>query len=50
MLGLFFAYYNLCLVHTTLKTTPAVKAGLAQKTWCVAELVAKVLDAPVVSE
>jgi hypothetical protein len=44
MLGLFFAYYNFCRVHTTLKTTPAVAAGLAAKTWSVGELLAKVLD------
>ena len=37
-LALFFAYYNFCRVHMTLKTTPAVKAGLAELPWTVQEL------------
>jgi len=37
-LALFFAYYNFCRVHMTLKTTPAVKAGLAERPWTVQEL------------
>lgn len=41
MLALFFAYYNFCRVHGTLKTTPAVAAGLADKPWSLAELLTK---------
>ncbi|MBN2024695.1 MAG: hypothetical protein JW809_18095 [Pirellulales bacterium] len=37
-LGLFFAFYNFCRVHGTLKTTPAVAAGLTGHTWSVQEL------------
>ena len=37
-LALFFAYYNYCRVHQTLKCTPAVQAGLTTRTWSVAEL------------
>jgi hypothetical protein len=37
-LGLFFAYYNYCRVHQTLRTTPAVAAGLETETWTVADL------------
>src|SRR5439155_12637337 len=37
-LALYFAFYNFCRVHSTLKTTPAVKAKLADRTWTVAEL------------
>ncbi len=37
-LGLFFAYYNFCRVHGTLKTPPAVAAGLADHTWSVKRL------------
>jgi IS1 family transposase len=37
-LALFFAYYNFCRVHMTLKDTPAVKAGLAAEPWSVMEL------------
>jgi transposase-like protein/IS1 family transposase len=40
-LALFFAYYNFCRVHMTLKTTPAVAAGLTDHVWSVAELVSK---------
>jgi hypothetical protein len=29
MLGLYFAWYNFCRNHMTIKTTPAVKAGIA---------------------
>ena len=31
-LGLFFAYYNFCRVHSTIKTTPAQAAGLIGET------------------
>ena len=37
-LALFFAYYNFCRVHSTIKTTPAVKAGLTDHAWSVKEL------------
>ena len=37
-LALYFAYYNFCRVHSTLKTTPAVAAGLTDHVWSVAEL------------
>lgn len=41
-IALYFAYYNFCRVHTTLKTTPAVAAGLTDHVWSVAELLKKV--------
>jgi transposase-like protein/IS1 family transposase len=41
-LALWFAYYNYCRVHMSLKSTPAVAAGLADKTWSVLELLEKV--------
>ncbi len=37
-MALFFAHYNYCRKHITLKTTPAVAAGLAEKVWSVREL------------
>jgi transposase InsO family protein len=37
-LALWFAYYNFCRVHETLRTTPAVAAKLAEKPWSVLEL------------
>ncbi|MBN2292639.1 MAG: hypothetical protein JXM70_09450 [Pirellulales bacterium] len=37
-LALFFAYYNYCRVHSTIKKTPAVAAGLTDHPWGVEEL------------
>lgn len=38
-LALFFCYYNFCAKHGTLKTTPAIAAGLTQERWTVAEMI-----------
>lgn len=38
MLGLFFCWYNFCRKHSTIKTTPAVKAGLATEVWSLEKL------------
>ena len=38
MLGLYFAWYNWCRNHMTLKTTPAVKAGIATEKWTLERL------------
>lgn len=37
--GLHFAYYNLCRVHKTLRTTPAMAAGVAPKIWSLEDLI-----------
>jgi transposase-like protein/IS1 family transposase len=37
-LALFFAFYNYCRVHTTLKKTPAMASGLADYPWSVGKL------------
>jgi len=37
--ALHFAHYNFVRVHQTLKTTPALAAGVASRRWSVAELV-----------
>jgi transposase-like protein/IS1 family transposase len=39
-LGLFFAYYNFCRVHSTIRQTPAMKSGLADRPWNLQELLA----------
>jgi hypothetical protein len=39
--ALFFAAYNFVRVHGTIKTTPAVAAGLTDHVWSVAELLEK---------
>jgi IS1 family transposase/transposase-like protein len=38
-LGLYFAAYNFVTKHSTIKTTPAVAAGIASEPWTVAELI-----------
>jgi hypothetical protein len=38
-MGLHFAYYNFVKRHNTVKTTPAVAAGVADKQWSIGELV-----------
>lgn len=38
--ALYFAYYNFCRVHQTLRVTPAMEAGLADHVWGVEELIA----------
>ncbi len=37
-LAIFFLYYDFCRVHMTLKTTPAVAAGIADQVWSVERL------------
>ncbi|MBI1904043.1 MAG: hypothetical protein HYS13_23325 [Planctomycetia bacterium] len=37
-LWLFFCWYNYCRVHSTVKTTPAVAAGLTDHAWTLREL------------
>lgn len=37
-MSLYFAYYNFCRVHGTLKTAPAVAAGLIDKPWSIDRL------------
>jgi len=38
-IALYFMYYNFAKVHLTLKTTPAVKAGVADHIWSIEEIV-----------
>jgi IS1 family transposase len=39
--GLHFAYYNYVRTHRTLRTTPAVAAGVLTESWAVADLIEK---------
>jgi hypothetical protein len=34
-LALYFAYYNFCRVHTTLRLTPAMQQGIANHVWSI---------------
>jgi len=36
--GLHFAYYNFCRIHKTLRVTPAMEAGIADRVWELSEL------------
>jgi hypothetical protein len=38
----YFAYYSWCRVHMTLKTTPAVESGIAEKPWTVLEMIQRI--------
>jgi len=37
--SLWFAYYNFCRVHKTLRVTPAMEAGVTNHIWTIAELI-----------
>jgi hypothetical protein len=37
--AIYFAYYNFCRVHQTLRVTPAMEAGLTEHIWSLEELV-----------
>ena len=39
MVALHFMHYNFCLVHKTLRVTPAMEARLSSHVWTVEELV-----------
>lgn len=40
-MALFFAYYNFCRVHGTIKMTPAQRSGLTTETWSLKKLLAE---------
>jgi hypothetical protein len=40
------AHYNLCRVHETLRTTPAMALGITKHIWTIGELIDAALSAP----
>jgi len=38
-LALHFAHYNFCRVHSSLRVTPAMAAGISKTVWTVSDLV-----------
>ena len=38
--ALWFVYYNFCRVHSTLRVTPAMEAGLSDRIWTIEEMCA----------
>lgn len=43
-LALYFAFYNFCRIHKTLKVTPAMAAGVTDRLWSLEDVVAKIDD------
>ena len=39
-MALHFMYYNFVRIHQTLRTTPAMAAGVTDKLWDIADMVA----------
>jgi hypothetical protein len=42
MQAVYFYFYNFCRKHETIKQTPAMAAGIADKQWTVLELLGRV--------
>ena len=38
---LWYAYYNFCRIHKSLRVTPAMEAGIAGHVWSIAELLSE---------
>ena len=41
-LALYFAFYNFCRIHKTLRVTPAMAAGITDRLWSLDDIVAKI--------
>jgi IS1 family transposase len=41
-LALYFVHYNFCRIHKTLKTSPAMAAGIADTLWSLDDVIAKI--------
>ncbi len=41
-LALYFAFYNFCRIHKTLKVTPAMAAGITDKLWSMEDIAARI--------
>lgn len=41
-LALYFAFYNFCRIHKSLKVTPAMAAGITDRLWSLEDIVAKI--------
>ena len=39
-LALYFAWYNFCRIHSSIRVTPAMETGLAGHVWSIDELLA----------
>ena len=41
-LALYFAFYNFCRIHKTLRVSPAMAAGIADRLWSLEDIVTKI--------
>lgn len=41
-LALYFAFYNFCRIHKSLRVTPAMEAGLTDRVWSFDDIIAKI--------
>lgn len=41
-LALYFAFYNFCRIHKSLRVTPAMAAGITDRLWSLDDIVAKI--------
>jgi IS1 family transposase len=41
-IALYFAFYNFCRIHKTLRVTPAMAAGITDRLWSLDDIVAKI--------
>ena len=41
-LALYFAFYNFCRIHKTLKVTPAMAAGVSDKLWTLEDIAERI--------
>ena len=39
---LYFAFYNFCRIHKTLRVSPAIAAGIMDRLWTLEDIVAKI--------
>ena len=40
-LAMYFAWYNFCRIHRTIRVTPAMEAGITDRVWELAELISE---------
>lgn len=48
-LALYFMHYNFCRIHTTLRVTPAMQAGVADRVWEMTDVV-RMMDSQTIAE
>jgi hypothetical protein len=41
-LALYFAFYNFCRIHKTLKVSPAMAAGITDKLWSLEDIAERI--------